>query len=125
MHSVTNQPKQKLMLQSFDIKEIIFNASEETILQFKGKALNMDFISENRFTERYKESFSIIVAFIYLMKYVHIYPLFERLFMVNLVQEILYLSLPITHCCKMRWFQVCCKKRMPNHSSITNEKKFV
>lgn len=62
MHSATNQPKQKLMLQPFDIKKMIFYASEETILQFKGKTLNMDFILENRFAERYKESFSIIVA---------------------------------------------------------------
>lgn len=62
MYSTTNQPKQKLMVQPFDIQEMVFYAAEDEIRKLKGKTLKMNFILENRFTERYQESFKIIVA---------------------------------------------------------------
>lgn len=62
MYSVTNQPKRKLMIQPLDTQEMVFYASENSILSFKGKRLNMSFILENRFAERYQESFKIIVV---------------------------------------------------------------
>lgn len=62
MYSVTNQPKHKLMIQPLGTQEIVFYASECSILKFKGKSINMSFILENRFAERYQESFKIIVT---------------------------------------------------------------
>ncbi len=62
LNSVGNQPNRKLRLAAGEKSEIVFYASSEYIKGLKGKTTTVEFILENRFAERYKESFQMIVA---------------------------------------------------------------
>lgn len=58
----TNQPNRKLCLSSGESKEIVFYASPEHMLSLISEVITIDFIMENRFAERYQESFDLILT---------------------------------------------------------------
>jgi len=62
MNTIINQSNHKICLQPLGIQEIVFFASEDMMLKWKGKILKMQFVLENRFAVRYQETFKIIVG---------------------------------------------------------------
>lgn len=61
-NSATNQPNRKLRLLAGKSAEMVFYASPEYMQELIGKFITVEFILENRFAERYKESFQIIIT---------------------------------------------------------------
>lgn len=60
-NSLSNQPNRKLRLNAGTADEIVFYACEDFMNSQQGSAVNMSFILENRFGERYQESFDLYI----------------------------------------------------------------
>lgn len=61
-NSATNQPNRKLRLLAGDSQEIVFYANQEYMKSLVDKIITVEFILENRFAERYKESFCLRIT---------------------------------------------------------------
>lgn len=61
-NNATNQPNRKLCLSSGESKEIVFYASPEYMISLISEVITIEFIMENRFAERYQESFDLILT---------------------------------------------------------------
>jgi len=61
-NSAANQPNSKLNLSSGKEGEIVFYSSEEDLLKQRHKRIKFEMILENRFGERYKETFVVIIT---------------------------------------------------------------
>ena len=61
-NSTTNQYNRKLCLLAGESKEIVFYADYDFIKSLEGKNTTLEFILENRFAEKYKEIFEIIIT---------------------------------------------------------------
>lgn len=61
-NAATNQPNRKLRLLAGDSKEIVFYADPEYMKSLVNDFITVEFILENRFAERYKESFRLIIT---------------------------------------------------------------
>ena len=59
---VTNQPNRKLRLLAGGSKEIVFYANPDYMKSLIGEFITVEFILENRFAQRYKESFCMIIT---------------------------------------------------------------
>lgn len=59
--SAINQPNRKLRLLAGDSKEIVFYANPDYIKSLRGDFITVEFILENRFAQRYQESFRLII----------------------------------------------------------------
>lgn len=57
---INNIKKRKTLLEPGKSQEIVFTANDEFILKHQGKRVKLCFILENRFAERYKETFTMI-----------------------------------------------------------------
>ena len=57
-----NQPNRKLLLADGESEEMIFYASKNFMMNLEGKELELIFVLENRFGQRYKEKFNIIIT---------------------------------------------------------------
>lgn len=57
-----NQPNRKLRLSSGESEEIVFYASPEYMTFLIGEFVTVKFILENRFAEKYQESFELIIT---------------------------------------------------------------
>lgn len=57
--AVVNQPNRKLRLLAGDSREIVFYANPEYMKSLMGDFITVEFILENRFAERYQESFRL------------------------------------------------------------------
>lgn len=60
-NSTTNQPNKKLYLSPGESKEIVFYASQEYMMSLISEFIKIEFITENRFAEKYQESFDLII----------------------------------------------------------------
>lgn len=61
-NAATNQPNRKLCLSSGESREIVFYASPEYMTSLISEFITVKFIMENRFAERYQESFDLIIS---------------------------------------------------------------
>ncbi len=61
---LTNQMLSKLTLRPAESKNIIIMAEQNTFLGMSGKKFRLSFILENRFAQKYKESFDMIFIYI-------------------------------------------------------------
>lgn len=61
-NSAINQPNRKLRLSSGESREIVFYASSEYMTSLIGEFITVKLIMENRFAERYQESFDLLIT---------------------------------------------------------------
>ncbi len=62
LNSASNQPNRKLRMLAGENREIIFYANSDFMKSLQGNSITIEFILENRFAERYKESFNLIIT---------------------------------------------------------------
>lgn len=61
LHATTNQHNEKITLRQGEEAEITFYAKPEFFKQHIAEVINMEFVLENRFTERYLQTFDLMI----------------------------------------------------------------